>query len=155
MRAIYIANLEAYNRGNLIGLWIKTEGKDLDELKEEVPSEWEEYAIFDSEGLGKVEEYTSLEQIADLEEAIEEVGNAEAFLAFRSLVGSDYANPDNFMDMFCGEYESDTEFAYSVLVEGGIWDSLSELGQNYFDVDKYTRDLMFDHQEIDGFYFTR
>ena len=54
MRAIYIANLEAYNRGNLIGLWIKTEGNDLDELKEEVPSEWhsfikKNYEFFDRE----------------------------------------------------------------------------------------------------------
>ena len=139
----------------MVGLWIKSEGKDLDELKEEVPSEWEEYAIFDSEGLGKVEEYTSLEQIADLEEAIQEVGNAKAFLAFRSLVGSDYANPDNFMDMYCGEYDSDRAFAAEYIDESGLLDQMPAYLHQYFDRDLYTKDLMFDHQEIDGYYFTR
>ena len=155
MRAIYIANLEAYNRGCLVGLWIKTEGKDLDELKEEVPSEWEEYAIFDSEGLGLVEEYTSLKQIADLEEAIDESCNPSAFLAYRKLVGHEYANPETFELAYCGEFQSDRDFAWQVLSDFGIWDSLSVFSQRYFDIDKYQRDLMIDHIQVDGFYFTR
>ena len=155
MRAIFISNLEQYNRGSLVGFWIETAGKDLSELLEEVPSEWEEWIIADSEGLGLVEEYTSLKEIAALEKAIDESCNPSAFLAFRKLVGHEYANPDSFELAYCGEFQSDRDFAWQVLADFGIWDNLSEFAQNYFDIDKYQRDLMIDHIEVDGFYFTR
>ena len=155
MRAIYIANLQQYNQGSLVGFWLETTGKNLKELLEEVPVDWEEWIIADSEGLGEIGEYTSLKQIADLEEAIDESCNPSAFLAYRKLVGHEYANPDSFELAYCGEFNSDEDFAWQVLCDFGIWDSLSEVGQTYFDIDKYKRDLMFNHQEIDGYYFTR
>lgn len=88
---IYVACLASYNNGVLHGAWIDVDGKDADELQEEinailrsspypnvtvehegkrVPSA-EEWAIHDHEGFADlIEEYTSMQDIAALAEAL-------------------------------------------------------------------------------------
>jgi antirestriction protein len=88
---IYVACLASYNNGVLHGAWIDCDGKDADELQDEVnvilrtsrfpnvtvevdgvevPSA-EEFAIHDHEGFfGLVGEYTPLSDVADIAEVL-------------------------------------------------------------------------------------
>ena len=100
---IYAACLASYNNGCLHGAWIDCEGKDADDLRDEVATmlraspypnvmvehdgkqvaSAEEWAIHDSEGFGSmVGESTSLDDVAAIAEAL----SGDNALGFRWLV---------------------------------------------------------------------
>lgn len=125
-RRIYVACLAAYNSGILHGAWIDTEGKDADELSEEVNAMLaaspiagaEEFAIHDHEGFGGLlGEYSSLSEVAELDELLEEHG--DAFLAFLKAFGVSRGQWDKFSEAYYGEAESEKQFAEDYAVEAG------------------------------------
>lgn len=73
---VYIANLGAYNRGELIGQWVSLpmEREDLDEVISEILGNDEEYAIHDYESnLGlEVGEYENIHQLNEQLAKVEE-----------------------------------------------------------------------------------
>ena len=83
---IYVACLASYNAGKLHGDWIDLDGKDVDEVKEEIeailkasPEPFaEEYAVHDYEGFGFGEfnfgEYPNLQNLVDLQALASEFG---------------------------------------------------------------------------------
>ena len=108
---IYVACLASYNNGHLHGRWIDCDGKDADDLQEEVnamlraspypnvtvehegkevPSA-EEFAIHDHEGFpaNSVEEYTPLSEIAAMVEALETLEDHER-VGFRFLLWNNH-----------------------------------------------------------------
>lgn len=112
---IYIADLAEYNAGNLIGFWMDLEGKDADDMKEEITNflkerGHEEHAVHDynnvpgSDSLG---EYPGLEQLEKIVLAVKEYGQ-EVVEGFVANFGLDYLN--SLPDYFLGEYSSEGDF---------------------------------------------
>jgi len=62
-------------------------------------------------------------------------------------------------EAFVGEYATDLKFAYDYADSVGLFSCLPANGRHthqleiYFDWEKFSRDLMYDHFEVDGFYF--
>ena len=167
---IYVASLSDYNAGNLLGAWIDCEGKDADELQDEVneilraskypnvtvedpdtgkrvPSA-EEFAIHDHEGFGSlVEEYTPLSEVADIVEAIEGADNADALLAYADYLGDFQEAVSNFEDAYNGEWDSEQAFAED-FVESCY--TLEDPLAMYFDYEAFARDLFMDYTSLDA-----
>ena len=173
---IYVACLASYNAGTLHGVWIDCEGKDSGELEEEVAamlreSEYpnvevecpdtgemvpsaEEWAIHDSEGLGDIGEHESLDDIAELAEAIGEHG--DAYLAYIDCVGSHYATPSDFEDRYRGEFNSELDYAYHIVDELYNLDEMMGNLSFYFDYERFARDLFInDCTFVDGHVFDK
>lgn len=150
---IYVACLAAYNNGFLHGIWIDCEGKDLDTLQDEVnemlkqspESDAEEWAIHDFEGFGnyRIEEYTRLEEIAEIGEA---VGNSsydlELITGVMDHCGHGVAKAVEYIDdNYQGKFKDLTEYAWNWLEESGEFEQILKHLQYYFDIQAYTRDL--------------
>lgn len=158
-RRIYVACLAAYNSGILHGAWIDCEGKDADDLQEEVNAmlasspvpNAEEWAIHDHEGFGGLlGEYDSFDRVASLCEALEEHG--DAFLAFLAAFGEN-ADPEQFKEAYRGQWDSVEEFAEDFAVECGLADPDNPM-YSFIDWSQYWNGcLRFDFTEQDGHFF--
>lgn len=178
LRRIYVACLASYNAGILHGVWIDCDGKDADELQDEVAAmlrsspepnvmvncpakHWhgeaaallpacptckgsgevpsaEEWAIHDHEGFGNLEEYTSLERVAELCRMLDE--HDDAWLAYVETVGEQYASEENFNDAFAGEFDSKEDWAERYADDTGLLESVPENLRCYFDMERFARD---------------
>jgi len=56
-------------------------------------------------------------------------------------------------ECFAGEYDSYTELAENLVSEIGMLDDMPEDIQQYFDYEKFGRDLRHDYWEQNGYYF--
>ena len=111
---VYLTNLGKYNEGELLGKWVEVT-TDTD-WKEELKSigvadntEYEEYFITDIEsnfGL-RVNEYTSLQELNEIAEKIEEINNENLQIEFQSILES--LGYDSF------------EEAYNICIDGNYW----------------------------------
>jgi antirestriction protein len=120
----------------------------------EVPSA-EEFAIHDHEGLGNVQEYDSLETIAEYVAILEEFDHIDA--DDLAAIMSDYSTPadagEALRDSFCGifgtfrEYADDTadEMIACHTADG----TAPQVLVNYFDYESFARDLQMDMHTID------
>lgn len=157
---IYVSCLAAYNNGKLHGTWIDLEDKTADEIQDKIdemlkqsPEEIaEDWAIHDYEDFGEIRigENEDLEKLVELVELIEEHG--DAYRAYYSYTGSEYATPEDFENRYRGEYNSLIEFAEST-VEGV---EIPEQVKNHIDWEQMARELcMSDYREIesDGKYY--
>lgn len=174
---VWIGCLASYNAGRLIGEW--TDATDLDEMEEcqkqvaaqavaaaKEAGEWpvyftepEEFFLADNEGFGNaIGEYTPLEKVAELGQAIEEHG--APFLAFLEIYDGVETNDawtitNEFQDQYQGEYGSMKEFAYDYVDSCG-WNGMESIPaelKNYLDWDMIARDLEMDMTETNGFIF--
>ena len=115
---IYVACLAAYNNGRLHGDWIDAD-QDAEDIQAEIQAmlkaspepDAEEWAIHDYEdfcglSLGESE---SIERVAELAQLIAEHGAAYALYAEHK--GIDCATAEEFLDDYCGEYESEKDYA--------------------------------------------
>jgi antirestriction protein len=142
---IYVACLAAYNNGILHGCWIKA-NQEPDEIKWQIydilkmsPIECaEEYAIHDFEGFEGVwiEEYASIDRVADIAAFIEEHGALGGKLV--EYFGDVDEARDAISDRYHGCYSSLAEFAEEITQETtSIPDSL----RFYIDYEAMARDL--------------
>ena len=116
---IYVACLAAYNHSILHGEWLEAD-QDPENLQEKIDrilatspalkfGEYcEEWAIHDYDDMPNLGEYVSLQEVSDLAKAIAECG--EAYEAYIDHVGSEFANLENFRELYCGEWESEKDF---------------------------------------------
>lgn len=169
---IYIACLASYNNGFLHGKWFDlNDFNDADDLREAITNDvleskdnpttvkygetCEEFAIHDFEAPKGVDikEYSDLDELMEMNEILND-DNGEIILALKSHVGLDSieAAKDYYDENHCGEFKSDTDFAFDVAENVMCW-NLSEGIGRYFDAEAFARDLMFEHFEIDGHYF--
>lgn len=158
---IFIADLAAYNSGELAGKWVDLEGMNAGDVEETIADvlcegtgllkalgEWagvdhEEFFITDYEGFGpiRIGEYDSIESII---EHVERMGDdPERYFAYVEYNGEDYAehyDPDNVI----GPWDSMKDVAYES-VESFILHEIPEgmrrTVENYFDYDAFARDL--------------
>ena len=111
---VYLTNLGKYTEGELLGKWVEVT-TDTD-WKEELKSigvadntEYKEYFITDIEsnfGL-HVNEYTSLQELNEIAEKIEEINNENLQIEFQSILES--LGNDSF------------EEAYNICIDGNYW----------------------------------
>src|SRR5689334_13861368 len=113
---IYVAVLADYNAGRLHGAWLDVTDVDtmqaqVDELLRTSPTGKEEgrvpdeFAIHDFEGFAplRLSEHTSIQEVCEIGEAVEQ--NGEAFLAWASNDDSN-RDTDDFQEAFRGQYDS-------------------------------------------------
>ena len=146
---VYIRCLAAYNAGHLHGRWV--DATDYDCIMEEIQDiletspepNAEEWAIHDYEGLHglAINEYESIERVAELGELIEEHG--PAFAAYANHVGADYATAEGFQDAYCGEWESERAYGENLFDELYLHDVPDHV-QPYIDYDSFAHDLFID-----------
>lgn len=150
---VYIADLAAYNEGNLVGEWFDpTEYAEAEDFETAV-SEWlaglphpdytgprEEFAIHDFEGFGDQEigEYESLAAVHELAEGIEQHG-----LAYAAYLSNGYA-PANFEDAYQGEFRDEEEFAQDYAEQLGLIPAESSWPASCIDWAQATRELFMD-----------
>lgn len=158
---IYVACLAAYNNGFLHGKWIDCEGKDGDTLIQEAQEmlkqspepDAEEWAIHDYEGFGTytVEEYTSLDEIGALAQAVDNSSHGLELITgvMDNLHCTCQEAIDYIDDNYQGEYENLIAYAWDYLESTGEWAQIPKHLQYYFDIEAYARDI-----EINGEIFT-
>ena len=153
--SIYIACLSSYNSGHLHGAWIvpdtnkdKLEDQINEVLKASPMPNAEEWAIHDYDSFPNLGEYPDLDKIIEVQEAINDhdIDKVNGFLELWSIEDLDHID-----DAFYGEYESFKDFAQNYADETieGLSDNNSTLS-NYFDYDRFERDLNYDFNETDA-----
>lgn len=156
---IYIANLEAYNNGYLVGEWVSLPASD-DEIAETLERigcggvNGAEHAIHDYEsdfGI-HVNEYDSIDELNELAQALADLDEYEQakIYAYLEAVSNDIAEAIENIDR-CELYENCedlTDYAYE-LVSEGCFGNIPDSIANYIDYDAIARDLGFD-----GYYTT-
>jgi antirestriction protein len=155
---IYVASLADYNGGRLHGTWIDLDGKDYDEVWEEVKAMLaksrepvaEEWAIHDYEGFGplRVEEWSDLKRLALYGQAVDDLDEEDthAFFAFMDNefdVDMDLYEDDpeglrdRFREFYMGKYDSFKDFVLQS-EEGDMWlglDHLKTVGRDDYRMD--------------------
>ncbi|MBD2504046.1 antirestriction protein ArdA [Anabaena azotica] len=152
---IYVSCLSAYNNGKLHGMWIDCT-QDASEIQEDI--EWmlswspcrnyeacEEWAIHDFQnwyGI-HIDEYESIEKLAELAQTLSEHGAAyAAYYQYDTIA----ASVEDFQEHYWGEYESEEDFVYDQLEEQGVLKKLEYVGicSFYLDLKAIARDWFID-----------
>jgi antirestriction protein len=152
---IYVACLASYNAGILHGAWIALNGKDTDEVGEEIAAMLkasptagaEEYAVHDFEGFNGYNpgEYPDMGKLIGLVEAADKAQDADAFWGWVAHDSYNADSPERFEDAYRGEWSDLGEYAADYWEQTG--DKLeAPKGQwwhplNYIDWDRMGADL--------------
>ena len=114
---IYVASLSDYNAGRLHGVWIDLDGKDADEVQEEVDAMLatgepgaEEWAIHDHEGFHSypVGEWESFAKLCVLAEQFGDDDERGAAVSVFIGQGNDFSDFD---EKYKGTFSRETDFA--------------------------------------------
>lgn len=153
MLRIYLTNLGKYNEGELVGEWVDlpVSEEELEKVFERIGinEEYEEFFITDYEtdidGV-TVGEYDNLEELNELAEELEEVGEAEK-KAIQAMLLDGYefnealekANNGDFTIYY--DCDNMTDVAYEVVEQCGYLQNVPEQVSRYFDYEAFGRDL--------------
>lgn len=161
---IYVADLAAYNAGELVGEWIElspdTHADDIYETVDSIlrrgeiivaadvqdyveASPHEEYAIHDYEGFGpiRINEYDSFGTI--LEHVERMADDPDRYFAYLEHCGEHYADGYDPGDVI-GPWDSMLDIAYEHVesyILPDIPDGARQTVENYFDFEAFARDL--------------
>ena len=160
---VYVGTYAKYNNGSIFGEWL-TLG-DYSDLSEFYDACKELHADEEDPEL-MFQDYETPEILKDL---ISECGiNDEIFEISALLEGEDVEMISAYIslgydlteqtiedakDKFFGYYESDEALAEDYVEQTGILNEVPESLRYYFDYASYGRDLAFDFQEFNGYYF--
>jgi antirestriction protein len=172
---IYVASLSDYNDGELHGAWIDLDGKDVDDIQEEITAMLEkspfassafarkhgmtaeEYAIHDHSGFGglAVSEWTSVEELVSMAEMISEHGLAgAAFLQHADDYG--WKNSE-FSNRYLSQWPSFADFAEELFDDTNHDALVAAAKHSYLSVnyERFARDIAGDYATVgsaDGVY---
>lgn len=143
---IYVACLAAYNNGILFGAWIDAT-QDADAIHQDIydmlaasPIEHaEEWAIHDYSDFdgARIDEYESIEHVADIAQFVTEHGELGATL----LSEHPLDDARSFLeDGYHGAYDSEVDYARTI-VEDCYSDAIPKNLIYYFDYEAFARDL--------------
>jgi antirestriction protein len=164
---IYVGTYAKYNDGNLAGKWLTMQDySDADELFEAMKElhddeDGPEFMIQDSEGFlsDKIDESLSIADMAALYNVFDAVENShldpEVIEAYADNMGSDIDEDtvSDCEDCYCGQYNSDADFAEDLADQLGYLDKNVSWPYNCIDWEWAARELMYDHFESNGHYF--
>lgn len=162
---IYVANLEAYNNGRMLGAWVSPLqydsfdkfAKRIKEVTRDTVDYADEIAVHDYDYLpSSMGEYPDIEGIYDFCHQIDDSDLClDALIAYAEyMCGSDVTqiNFDDAEDLYCGAYDSFKDYAEYYFDECGDAAEIEKLPQNlqyYFDMDSYSRDLQHDYHVVE------
>lgn len=165
---IYVACLAAYNNAKLHGAWIDVNGKDENELMEEINQrvlktspepDAEEWAIHDDEcSFYEIGEWEGLETIAKLGELAESYHDNDAIKTFLRMGIVDITEDDvieileKFEEAYRGRFDSEKDIAYDY-VDNGCLGEIPEALNGYIDYEAIAYDLLMDMTYENGHLF--
>lgn len=150
--SIYVANLEAYNSGRLIGEWldltilntVETLGKEIDRIAT-CYSYGDEYAIHDFNNMPScLGENPDLEKVLEVAALIKE-HSYEAVKGFLECYSVE--DLEHFEESFCGSHDSFKEYAEQ------YFDDCYEVPEHlasYIDYDKFAYELKMEYHIADA-----
>lgn len=162
MSKVYVGTYAKYNSGSLFGEWVDlTQFNNEDDFQEYINELHKdeadpEFMFQDFEDFPR-EFYSESGIDSDVFEWLQLDDNQkEIYSAFVECFGAqkvfDY---DEVESAYHGQFNSDLDFAYDFIDSTGMLHGVPESIQNYFDYDKFSRDLTFDYVENNGHYFNR
>ena len=145
---IYVACLASYTNGKLHGAWIDCEGKDSEDLAEEIKTKVldtspepnsEEYAVHDNKGFGgwSLGEHPSLDEIVTICEMIKK--NSDAYLG-ASQIANDIPTLESLIEGFQGIFDSKKEYGAQFWEDSGLIDQIPQNLRSYINYESWVRD---------------
>ena len=151
---IYVASLEAYNQGRMVGGWLTpSDYEDFDKFRwaiQDVTKHADEVAVHDFEGISLDTEYPDFEKLFNFVKAMEESHlDNEAIIAYAENC-RDYGDyiVEEAEDNYLGTYDSFQEYSddYADEILNRTEDNFIT---RYFDYESFARDLEYDYTVLD------
>ncbi len=158
---IYVANLEAYNNGRMVGDWVTPTDyetfEDFEKAIQKATKYADEVAVHDYDYLpSAMGEYPDIEGIYNFCHQVEDSYLClDALIAYAEyMCDSDVTqiNFDEAEDLYCGKYDSFQDYAEYYFDECGDGAEIEKLPENlqfHFDMDSYARDLQHDYHVVE------
>lgn len=149
---VYVANLEAYNNGELDGKWFEPalyeSAEDFEAAVRDIVLHGRDidYAIHDFDGFYglRLSEYESLSGVWEGVNAVADTCDTEAFLVWAHdqnlTIGELSEHVDRFRDAYIGTMTA-LDYAYDYVEECIFDPSTPEVVKNYFNYEAFARDL--------------
>tara|TARA_B100001287_G_C22672976_1_gene526191 strand:+ start:1543 stop:2049 length:507 start_codon:yes stop_codon:yes gene_type:complete len=152
---IYVASLEAYNQGRMVGDWVTP--KDYLSFEKfndaiQVATEYaDEVAVHDYDGINMSNEYPDFEEFYYFCHALEDSWvDDEVILAYAEYTGEELDNElianaeNNYVGTFNSFQEYADEYADEILLS-----NTDDFIKGYFDYESHARDLEYDYMVCD------
>jgi antirestriction protein len=160
---VYVGTYAKYTNGSIAGEWLDlsdySSKEEFLEACAELHSDEEdpEFMFQDFENIpdGLICESWISEGFFTYQEVLNEIDNPEAFKVFINHMGYDLAKEDaedlkdSFEDAYCGEYNSELDYAYEIADEMMPSDAPDFLTR-YFDYEAFCRDLFISDNWYEG-----
>ena len=151
---IYVASLEAYNSGRMVGDWVTpSDYQSFEKFNNaiQVATEYaDEVVVHDYEGINLNNEYPDFEELYYFCEAVEDSWvDEEVILAYAECTGEELNNEliANAENSYVGTYSSFQEYA-DEWADEQLRDT-DDVLKNYFDYESHARDLEYDFMVCD------
>tara|TARA_B100002019_G_scaffold262652_1_gene250191 strand:+ start:138 stop:644 length:507 start_codon:yes stop_codon:yes gene_type:complete len=152
---IYVASLEAYNSGRMVGDWVTpSDYEDYDKFRwaiMDATKNADEVAVHDYDGINISNEYPDFEDLYEFCQALENADEhmREPIIAYAENAYEDL-NPDivtKAEDYYVGTFSSFQEYADEWADEQ--LRNIDDFLKNYFDYESHARDLEYDYMICD------
>lgn len=151
---IYVASLEAYNQGRMVGDWITpTDYLSFEKFNNaiEVATEYaDEVAVHDYDGINLSNEYPDFEELYYFCHALEDSWlDNEVILAYAEYTGEELNNEliAKAEECYVGTFSSFQEYADDFADEQ--LHNTDDFLKNYFDYESHAKDLEYDYMVCD------
>jgi antirestriction protein len=151
---IYVASLEAYNQGRMVGDWITpTDYLSFEKFNNAIQVATgyaDEVAVHDYEGIDLDNEYPDFEELYYFCQAVEDSWvDDEVILAYAEYTGEELDNEliANAENNYIGTFDSFREYADDFADEQ--LHNTDDFLKNYFDYESFARDIEYDYMVCD------
>ena len=151
---IYVASLEAYNAGEMVGNWVTPiDYEDYDKFRwaiMDATKNADEVAVHDYEGIDLDNEYPDFEDLYYFCQALEDSWlDNEAIIAYAENTGEELDNEliADAENSYVGTFSSFQEYAEDYADE--LIHSTDDFLKSYFDYESFARDLEYDYMVCD------
>ena len=151
---IYVASLEAYNNGKMVGDWVTpTNYLSFEKFNDAIQiatKNADEVAVHDYEGIDLDDEYPDFEDLYYFCQALEDSWlDNEAIIAYAENTGEELDNEliADAENSYVGTFSSFQEYAEDYADE--LIHSTDDFLKSYFDYESFARDLEYDYMVCD------
>ena len=151
---IYVASLEAYNNGKMVGDWVTpTDYLSFEKFNDAIQiatKNADEVAVHDYEGIDLDNEYPDFEDLYYFCQALEDSWlDNEAIIAYAENTGEELDNEliADAENSYVGTFNSFQEYAEDYADE--LIHSTDDFLKSYFDYESFARDLEYDYMVCD------
>ena len=151
---IYVASLEAYNQGRMVGDWVTpTDYLSFEKFNDaiQVATEYaDEVAVHDYDGINLSNEYPNFEELYYFCQALKDSWvDDEVIMAYAEHTGDELDNEliANAEDYYVGTFDSFQEYADDFADEQ--LHNTNDFLKSYFDYESFARDIEYDYTVLD------